>query len=70
MLFPAEDASPAEEFPWRASDRPSRKWRLVLLEASWTYGKKMAHQLVELRRKLGLEPLPCVLLRGVVGQVR
>ena len=68
LLFPSEGAVDAEHFPWRTGTRSGDKWRLVVLEASWTNGKKMARQLQALRRQLGVPPLPCVTLSGVVGR--
>lgn len=42
LLFPSDNSTPADTFPWQ--QRPNNiegKWRLVVLEASWTLGKKM-----------------------------
>ncbi len=44
------------------------KWRLVVLEASWSYGKGMYRQLCLYREKNQLPPLRCVKLSDVVGE--
>ena len=44
------------------------RWRLVVLEASWTYGKGMARQIVQHRARCGLPPIRLVALSGIVGQ--
>ena len=42
VLFPSETSTPADLFPWQKCPRVGEsKWRLVVLEASWTLGKKM-----------------------------
>lgn len=65
ILFPYEDSTVADEFDWqRDGERP----RLVVLEASWAYGKTMAHQIVSCRKEAGLPPLRSVILKNVVGQ--
>jgi hypothetical protein len=46
----------------------SGRWRLVVLEASWNYGKGMAMQLRQHRESVGLPPLQCVQLTDVTGQ--
>jgi hypothetical protein len=53
-----------------SSDDASRsgRWRLVVLEASWNYGKGMAMQLRQHRESVGLPPLQCVQLTDVTGQ--
>ena len=40
------------------------KWRLVVLEASWQYGKSMATQIIAHRKAIGLPPIICVKLKG------
>lgn len=47
---------------------PGHRWRLVVLEASWNYGKGMAQQLRQHRESVGLPPLRCVQLTDVTGQ--
>ena len=46
----------------------NRKWRLVVLEASWNYGKGMAAQIRTHRASVGLPLLHCVQLRDITGQ--
>jgi DTW domain-containing protein YfiP len=72
VLFPSETAQSADDFDWRIVDNAAgevgKKWRLVVLEASWTSGKKMANHLVSLRASLGCSPLRWVTLEDVVGR--
>ncbi len=46
----------------------SHRWRLVVLEASWSYAKTMAQQIVEHRVAKNLPPIPSVILTNVTGQ--
>jgi hypothetical protein len=46
----------------------SARWRLVVLEASWNYGKGMAQQVRTHRASVGLPPLRCVQLTDITGQ--
>lgn len=76
VLFPSDEATSADAFPWHTSNESAtstsssstHRWRLVVLEASWMYGKKMARQLDDLRRHYGLPLLRTVTLEGVVGR--
>lgn len=68
LLFPYPDSTPAQHFPWQTDCEPEQKKRLVVLEASWTYGKTMAQQIVAHRRRKGLPALPSVTLTDVTGQ--
>jgi DTW domain-containing protein YfiP len=68
ILFPSDDAMQACNFPWSGETEDACPWRLVVLEASWTLGKKMARQLMLARKRLGLPPLRCVALSDVVGR--
>jgi hypothetical protein len=43
-------------------------WRLVVLEASWNYGKGMAQQVRTHRASVGMPPLRCVQLTDITGQ--
>lgn len=63
LLFPFEDSTAAEDFPWTTG-----RHRVVVLEASWAYGKSMAQHIVQYRRRAGLPALPSVSLRNIVGQ--
>jgi len=45
-----------------------QRWRLVVLEANWTYGKGMAQQLRQHRAAVGLPPLRFVQLTDITGQ--
>eukprot|EP01039_Chlorochromonas_danica_P008247 gene8247-9095_t len=67
ILFPYEDSTVADEFDWEQRDDGERP-RLVVLEASWAYGKTMAHQIVSCRKEAGLPSLRSVILKNVVGQ--
>lgn len=44
------------------------RWRLVVLEANWSYGKTMAMQIRTHRESVGLPPLRCVQLTDITGQ--
>lgn len=45
VLFPSESAISADSFPWQQCPcKGESKWRLVVLEASWTLGKKMVYE--------------------------
>eukprot|EP01031_Cornospumella_fuschlensis_P041575 gene41575-50736_t len=82
VLFPYPDAQDAQAFFQRPRTSPSRtpstttgeeegladRWRLVLLEGSWSYGRKMADKLRRVRRARSLPDVPSVVLRGVVGE--
>jgi len=69
VLFPSSDAVPATEFQWNVEGNSSdKKWRVVVLEASWQNGKTMARQIKEHRESLGLPPLIYISLSNIVGQ--
>jgi hypothetical protein len=80
LLFPYPDSIIAEDFPWTgvlsgtvADKTPTestgtKRWRLVVLEASWAYAKTMSQQIINYRKEKGLPPLPSVGLREVVGK--
>jgi hypothetical protein len=75
LLFPYQTSIPADEFAWDDRFTPTdsaniscSKWRLVVLEASWAYGKTMAHQIVDYRKAKGLPPLRSVILTNITGQ--
>jgi hypothetical protein len=81
LLFPDSSAISADKFDWKcqpgrpgradclaeSSDVATPKWRLVVLEASWMYGKSMYRRIVKYRNDHGLAPLQCVTLENVVG---
>lgn len=46
----------------------NHRWRLVVLEASWGYGKTMANNIVDHRKAMRLPPVPSVILTDVTGQ--
>jgi DTW domain-containing protein YfiP len=45
-----------------------KKKRLVVLEASWGYGKTMAQQILDHRKAKGLPPLKSIILTNVIGE--
>lgn len=67
LLFPYDDALPAEHFPWGA-DEQTRRRRLVVLEGSWGYAKAMAQLIPARRRQQGMAAVPSVRLSDIVGQ--
>ncbi len=46
----------------------TRKYRLVVLEASWGYGKTMAQQILDHRRAKNLPPIRSVILTNITGE--
>jgi DTW domain-containing protein YfiP len=71
LLFPSKDAVSARRFPWLPShqvDSQVKRYRLVVLEASWNHGKTMANQIISYRNEHQLAPISCVILEDVVGQ--
>lgn len=67
-LLRAEDVTITQETDKTQTTNPGTRWRLVVLEASWNYGKGMAQQLRQHRESVGLPPLRCVQLTDVTGQ--
>lgn len=51
-----------------ATAQAPHRWRLVVLEANWSYGKTMAMQIRSHREAVGLPPLRCVQLTDITGQ--
>jgi hypothetical protein len=47
---------------------PPKRWRLVVLEASWGYGKTMAQQVIDHRKAKGLSPIKSVILTNITGE--
>eukprot|EP00598_Pedospumella_elongata_P008545 CAMPEP_0184994894 /NCGR_PEP_ID=MMETSP1098-20130426/51083_1 /TAXON_ID=89044 /ORGANISM="Spumella elongata, Strain CCAP 955/1" /LENGTH=549 /DNA_ID=CAMNT_0027521055 /DNA_START=20 /DNA_END=1669 /DNA_ORIENTATION=+ len=60
----SQETHPKDVEPARVSPR----WRLVVLEANWNYGKHMALQIRQHRALLGLPPLHFVQLSNITGQ--
>lgn len=75
FAWEADDATGAHEEEGEPNHAPPSsagaavRKNLVVLEASWGGGKTMARTIVQRRRRLGLEPIPCVTLPShVVGK--
>ena len=52
-----------------SSSSRRRKWRLVVLEASWQHAKTMMNKIVAFREHRGLPPLLCVQLNNITGEL-
>jgi hypothetical protein len=75
LLFPSTSSTAADVFQWNrvgaeagsAAIADDGKWRLVVLEASWLYGKSVYKKIMRYRQYLGLPPVKCVCLENVIG---
>ena len=69
LLFPCDKAIPVDKFEWNHSPPcPGKRFRLIVLEASWTHGKTMFNSIVRYREGRNLPPLRCVSLFNIVGK--
>jgi hypothetical protein len=60
-----------ENFPKQGEEDHStntKPWRLVVLEASWGYGKTMAQQILDHRKAKNLPPMKSVILTNITGE--